>query len=44
MIANENKNAVRCGLETIYYRTPYLWASFPQEYKHQNFVRKFRKK
>ena len=26
------------------YRTPYLWASLPEEYKHQNSVRKFKEK
>ena len=30
IIANENKNTVRYGLETICYRTPYLWASLPK--------------
>ena len=41
IIANENKNTMRYGLETICYRTPYLWASLPEEYKHQNHVGKF---
>ena len=40
IIANENKNTVRYGLETICYRTSYLWASLPEEYK-QNPVGKF---
>ena len=34
IIANENKNTVRYGLETTCHRTPYLWASLPEEYKH----------
>ena len=38
IIANENKNTVRYDLETIYYRTPYLWTSLPEECKHQNVV------
>ena len=33
-IANKNKNTVRYGLEPICYRTPYLWAKLPEEYKH----------
>ena len=44
IIANENKNTVRYGLDTICYRTPYLWASLPEEYKHLNSVRKFKEK
>ena len=44
IIANETKNTVRYGLDTICYRTPYLWASLPEEYKHLNSVRKFKEK
>ena len=33
IIANETKNTVRYGLDTICYRTPYLGASLPEEYK-----------
>ena len=44
VIANENQNTVRHRLETIYYRTRYLWASLPEEYKHQNSVGKFKEK
>ena len=40
IIANKNKNTVKYDLETICYRTPYLWASLPQEYKHQKYVEK----
>ena len=40
IIANKNKNTVKYELETICYRTPYLWASLPQEYKHQKYVEK----
>ena len=36
IIANENKNTVRYGLETVCYKTPYWWASLREEYKHQN--------
>ena len=31
IIANENNNTVTFGLETICYRTPYLWVSLPEE-------------
>ena len=44
IIANETKNTVRYGLDTICYRTPYLWANLPEEYKHLNSVRKFKEK
>ena len=44
IIANETKNTVRYGLDTICYRTPYLWASLPEEYKHLDSVRKFKEK
>ena len=44
IIANENKNTVRYGFETICYRTPYLRPSLPEEYKHLNSVRKFKEK
>ena len=44
IIANENKNKVRYGMETICYRTPYLWASLPEEYKNLNSVGKFKEK
>ena len=44
IIANENQNTVRYGFETISYRTPYLWASLPEEYKHLNSVQKFKEK
>ena len=44
IIANENKNTVRYDLETIYYRTPYLWTSLPEECKYQNVVGKFKEK
>ena len=40
IIANKNKNTVKYELETICYRTPYLWASLPLEYKHQKYVEK----
>ena len=44
IIANENKNTVRYGLETVCYKTPYWWASLREEYKHQNSAGKFKKK
>ena len=44
IIANENKNTVRYGLETTRHKTPYLWASLPEEYKHQSSAGKFKKK
>ena len=43
IIANENKNTVRYGMETICYRTPYLWASLSEEYKYLNSVENLKK-
>ena len=44
IIVNENKNTARYGLKTTCYRTPYLWAILPEEYKHQIYVGKFKEK
>ena len=44
IIADKNKNTVRYGSEIICYKTPYLWASPPGEYKHQDSVGKFKEK
>ena len=44
IIADKNKNTVRYGLKIICYKTPYLWASPPGEYKHQDSVGKFKEK
>ena len=44
IIANEIKNTVRYVWETICYETPYLWASLPEERKHQNSVGEFKEK
>ena len=39
---NKNKNTVRYGLKSIYYRTLYLWASLSEENKHQKIYEKIR--
>ena len=44
IIADENKNTAIDGLETICYRTPYLWANLLEEYGHQKFYRKISRK
>ena len=44
IIANEIKNTVRYVWEIICYETPYLWASLPEECKHQNSVGEFKEK
>ena len=31
IITNENKNSVRYQVQTLCYRTPYLWARLPEE-------------
>ena len=44
IIANENKNTVIDRLETICYRTPYMWANLLEEYGHHKFIGKFQEK
>ena len=44
VLANENKNRKRYDSQTIYFRTVYLCGNFPEKYKHQNSVRKFKEK
>ena len=39
--SNESRRAINYGLETIFYRAPFLWADLPPEYKLANsFKRK----
>ena len=35
ILSNNVRKTVRYGLETILYRSPFLWANLPQEYKLQ---------
>ena len=44
IILNENKKAVRYGLETISCRTPLLQANLPEEYKLVNSLSEFKSK
>ena len=35
ILSNNVRKTVRYGSETIFYRSPFLWANLPQEYKSQ---------
>ena len=43
-MADEQKNTVRYGLETICYKDPYFWVNLPDEYTFQNSLSKFKEK
>ena len=43
ILSNNARKTVRCGLETILYRSPFLWANLPQEYKSQISLSAFKK-
>ena len=36
VLSNESRRTINYGLETIYYRAPFLWANLPSEYKLAN--------
>ena len=44
ILSNNVRKTVRYGLETILYRSPFLWANLPQEYKSQKYLRSFKRK
>ena len=44
IIPNESKKTVRCGLETVKYRTPLLWANLPEKYKTAASLKSFKTK
>ena len=44
VLFNESCRTVNCGLETICYRAPFLWANLPQEYKLADSLNIFRRK
>ena len=44
ILSNNVRKTVRYGLETILYRSPFLWASLPQEYKLQRSLRPLKEK
>ena len=41
---NKSKETVRCGSETISYRTPFLWANLLEEYKLANSLSELKSK
>ena len=44
ILSNNVRKTVRYGLETILYRSPFLWANLPQEYKSQKSLSIFKRK
>ena len=44
VLSNESRRTINYGLETIYYRAPFLWANLPPEYKLPNSVNIFKRK
>ena len=42
--SNESRRTVNYGLETIYYRAPFLWANLPPEYKLAKSLNIFQRK
>ena len=41
VLYNESKRTVSYGLETIFYRAPFLWANLPPEYKLGSYLNIF---
>ena len=44
ILSNNARKTVTYGLETILYRSPFLWAHLPQEYKSQKSLSAFKRK
>ena len=44
VLSNKSRRAVNYGLETICYRTPFLLANLPPEYKYENSLSIFKRK
>ena len=44
ILSDNVRKTVRYGLETILYRSPFLWANLPQEYKSQKSLSAFKRK
>ena len=44
VLSSGSSRTVNYGLETIYYRAPFLWANLPPEYKLPNSVNIFKRK
>ena len=42
--SNNVRKSARYGLKTILYRSPFLWANLPQEYKLQKSLSLFKRK
>ena len=44
VLSNESRRTVNYGLETIFYRAPFLWANLPPEHKLANSLNIFKRK
>ena len=44
ILSNDKKKTVRYGFETVSYRSPFLWANLPQDYKSQTSLHAFKAK
>ena len=44
ILSKDIRKTVRYDLETILYRSPFLWANLPQEYKLQKSISAFKRK
>ena len=44
VLSNESRRTINYGLETIYYRAPFLWANLPSEYKLANSLNILKRK
>ena len=43
-LSNETRQTVNYGIETIYYRVPFLWANLPPVYKLEKSLNIFKRK
>ena len=43
-LSNESRRTVNYGIETVYYRVPFLWANLPAVYKLENSLNIFKRK
>ena len=44
VLSNESRRRINYGLETIFYRVPFLWANLPPEHKLTNSLNIFKRK
>ena len=44
VLSNESQRTIIYGLETLWYRTPFIWENVPPEYKLVNSLNTFKRK